>query len=53
MIRALESEQAVLGAALYDASWAAEARERLRPEHFSEPAHAALWALLGAEPGLP
>lgn len=37
MIRALESEMAILGAAMCYADDCGEAFERLRPEHFSEP----------------
>lgn len=39
---ALESEQAVIGCALAFPE-NTEANERLRPEHFAEPLHAAIW----------
>lgn len=42
-IAALESEQAVIGAALYDPAACDTALERLRPEMFFEPLHAAAW----------
>lgn len=42
MIHALDAEQAVLGAALFDARNVEIAG--LRPEHFYDPTHAALWA---------
>jgi replicative DNA helicase len=41
-VRALESEQAVIGCALAFPE-NTEANERLRPEHFSEPVHALIW----------
>lgn len=42
MIHALDAEQAVLGAALLDARSIEHAQ--LRPSHFYDPTHAALWA---------
>lgn len=45
-IAALESEQALIGAALFDPPACAEAFERIRPEHMQEPTHAALWTHL-------
>ena len=45
-IAAVESEQALIGAALYDAPACAEAFERVRPEHMFDPVHAALWGHL-------
>lgn len=47
-IHALESEQAVIGAALYDPESCEAALERLRPDMFHEPYHAAAWALIAA-----
>ena len=41
-IAAVESEQALIGAALYDVQACAEAFERVRPEHMFDPVHAAL-----------
>ena len=42
---ALASEQALIGAALYDTEACAEILERVRPEHFSLHAHAEVWAI--------
>lgn len=44
--RDLHAEQAVLGAALFDAR--AYDHASLRPEHFYDPCHGALWAEIGA-----
>lgn len=46
-IHALESEQAVIGAALFDPEACDVALERLRPDSFFEPYHAAAWDLIG------
>ena len=46
MIVALESEQAVIGCALYDPEACDTALERLRPDMFYEPYHAAAWDLI-------
>lgn len=45
-IHALESEQAVIGCALYDPESCDAALERLRPDMFFEPFHVAAWAVL-------
>lgn len=45
LITALASEQALVGAALFDAEACAGPFDRLRPEHFSQPVHAELWAM--------
>lgn len=42
-LAALESEQAIIGAALYDPETCDVALERLRPDMFFEPFHAAAW----------
>jgi replicative DNA helicase len=42
-LSATEAEQALIGGALYDADAATEAFERIRPEHFGEPAHSRIW----------
>ena len=42
-IAAIESEQALIGAALYDAAACAEAFERVQPYHMHDPVHGALW----------
>lgn len=44
----LESEQAVIGCALYDPEASAEAFERLRPDHFAEPMHRVMWEVMAA-----
>lgn len=46
MIHVLDSEQAVLGAALYDADTRAELLQIVRPEHFHEPVHGLIWEAL-------
>lgn len=46
-IHALESEQAVIGAALYDPEACDMALERLRPDMFFEPFHTAVWEQIG------
>lgn len=46
-IHALESEQAVIGAALYDPETCDRALERLRPEMFWEPLHVSAWDWIG------
>lgn len=46
MIQAADSELALIGCAMYDREACAEAFERLRPEHFSEPTYAAVWDFL-------
>ena len=43
----LESEQAIIGAALYDPETCDIALERLRPDMFFEPFHAAAWERIG------
>jgi len=45
-MRALESEHAVIGCALAFPD-RADAADRLRPEHFSEPLHARIWEVIG------
>lgn len=47
-IHALASEQAVIGAALYDPEACDAALERLRPDMFFEPLHGAAWELIAA-----
>lgn len=47
-IHALSSEQAVLGAALYDPESCDIALERLRPDMFFEPLHGEAWAMIAA-----
>lgn len=44
----LESEQAVIGCALFDPEASAEAFERLRPDHFAEPMHRVMWEAMAA-----
>lgn len=44
MIAALESEQALIGAAMFDPQACADVLDRVRPEHFHEPGHALVWA---------
>lgn len=48
MIEAVESEQALLGAALYDQTTCAELLQRVRPEQFVEPTHGLIWQELRA-----
>lgn len=47
-IHALESEQAVIGAALFDPEACDAALERLRPDMFFEPFHVSTWEVIGA-----
>lgn len=47
-ICALDSEQAVIGAALYDPDACEIALERLRADMFFEPLHAAAWEMIAA-----
>lgn len=47
----LQSEQAVIGAALFEPDACAEAFERLRPEHFAEPLHRVMWETMAAGRG--
>ena len=42
-IAAIESEQALIGAALYDVQACAEAFERVQSYHMHDPVHSALW----------
>ena len=42
-IAAIESEHALIGAALFDPPGCAEVFERVRPDHMFDPVHAALW----------
>lgn len=46
-LAALDSEQAVIGAALYDPDTCDIALERLRPDMFFEPYHVAAWDRIG------
>lgn len=46
MIAALESEHALMGAAMYDADHCADVLDRVKPEHFAEPMHALIWTEL-------
>jgi replicative DNA helicase len=46
-LSALDSEQAVIGAALYDPDTCDIALERLRPDMFFEPYHVAAWERIG------
>jgi len=46
MIHAVESEQALIGAAIFDPAACVELFERVKPEHFSEPTHAIMWEYL-------
>lgn len=46
-LAALESEQAVIGAALFDLESCDLSLERLRPDMFAEPFHAAIWEVIG------
>lgn len=46
MIAALESEQALLGIAMSFPNDCAEAFERVRPDHFAEHIHGAMWEIL-------
>jgi len=43
---ALDSEHALLGAAMYDAAACADVLDRVKPEYFSEPLHGMIWAEL-------
>lgn len=47
-IAAIESEMHLIGAALYDRDAAAEAFERVRPEHFSEQPLGEVWSALAS-----
>lgn len=46
MIEAIESEQALIGCAIFDAERSAKALEQLAPEHFLDPGHQAIWGAI-------
>lgn len=46
MIAALDSEHALLGAAMYDPTACADVLDRVRPEQFAEPTHSLIWGEL-------
>lgn len=51
MIHAVESEVALIGAAMLDKEQASDAVERIKPDLFSEPTFARIWAFIQAQPG--
>jgi replicative DNA helicase len=46
MIAVLDSEHALLGAAMYDPQACADVLDRVKPEHFAEPTHGLIWGEL-------